>query len=197
MFPDYLFIHTCSPNYKLVFCAWVSQIFQSKQCNIQSNHPLGSHSYHSRKLHLQCEPPIFLLFHANVITCCHHFIWSCHCHLLLHALVSAVYSTPTSQILACITCKICFLVVAEWADGSFFPASDLLMKLLSQSVVCTIISLILVLLVKYLWNFAAKPAYFGYFPHYLVWTILLCICFFPAFKTIEALTWSPALSWFP
>lgn len=90
---------------------------------------LGHNSCHSRILHLQCEPPTFSLFHANVITCCHHFIWSCHCHLVLHALVSAVYSTSTSQILACLTCKISSLVVVEWADGSFLPIGDSLTKL--------------------------------------------------------------------
>lgn len=181
MFPAYSVILTCSPSYKLVFCAWVSQILLSNQYNIQSNHPTGSHSCCSRRLHLQGEPPTFSLFRASFITCCHHFIWSFRCHLLLHAFVSAVYSASTSQILACFTCENSSLVVVEWADGSFLPVSGLIMKLLGQSLVCTI--LILVLLVKYLWKFSARPAYLGYFPHYMVWAILLCICFFPAFKT--------------
>lgn len=154
----------------------MSQIFLPKQCNIQSNHLTESHSYHSRRLHLQGELPTFPLFHANVITCCHHFIWSCPCHLLLHALVSAVYSTSTFQILACLTCKISSLVVVEWADRTLFLVSGLLMKLLGWSLVCTVIALILVLLVK------ARPACLWYFPYYLAWTILFCIYFFPAFK---------------
>lgn len=129
MFPAYSVILTCSPSYKLVFCAWVSQILLSNQYNIQSNYPTGSHSCCSRRLHLQGEPPTFSLFRASFITCCHHFICSFRCHLLLHAFVSAVYSASTSQILVCLTCESSSLVVVEWADGSFLPVSGLIMKL--------------------------------------------------------------------
>lgn len=110
MFPGYSVILTCSPSYKLVSCTWASQIFLSKQCNIQNNLLTGSHSYCSRRLHFQVEPPTFSLFHVIVITCCHHFLLSCCCHLLLHALVSAVYSTSASQVL---------VVVVDRADGYF------------------------------------------------------------------------------
>lgn len=62
------------PQFKLVFCAWMSQILVSNRYNIQSNHPTWSHSCCSRRLHLQGEPPTFSLFQLHYLLPSFHLI---------------------------------------------------------------------------------------------------------------------------